>query len=293
MQKRKLIVVIAVAVVGAAAWYAFRPERLFINQTVNESFPTPVAAASATSAQPATLYAGRFHSGTHKTLGNATIYRLPNGNRVLRLSEFETSNGPDLHLYLVAAPDATDNDSVKKAGFVTLGALKGNMGDQNYGVPSDLDLGKYRSVTVWCRRFGFNFGTAPLSEAGQSATMAAAPMEVASGKFHGVAHKSMGKAAIFRLEEDKRVLRLTEFETSNGPDLQLYLVAADDATDNEMVKKAGFVSLGALKGNKGDQNYDVPSNIDLARYRSVTVWCRRFGVNFATAPLTQPQTAGN
>src|SRR5687768_7665862 len=126
MQKRKLIVVIAVMVVGAALWYAFRPERLFIDQTVNEGFPAPVAAAVAASEQPAMLYSGRFHKGTHETSGNATVYRLPNGNRVLRLSEFETSNGPDLQLYLVAAPDATDSGIVKKAGFVSLGALKGN-----------------------------------------------------------------------------------------------------------------------------------------------------------------------
>ena len=79
---------------------------------------------------------------------------------------------------------------------------------------------------------------------------------------------------------------MTEFETSNGPNLHVYLVAADDASDNETVMKAGFVSLGALKGNKGNQNYEVSTEIDLAKYRSVSIWCRRFGVNFATAPLT-------
>ena len=92
---------------------------------------------------------------------------------------------------------------------------------------------------------------------------------------------------IYQLPDGKRVLRLTEFKTSNGPDVQLYLVASDDAKDSDTVKKAGFVTLGALKGNEGDQNYDVPSDVDLAKYRAVTVWCRRFGVNFATAPLAR------
>ena len=55
------------------------------------------------------------------------------------------------------------------------------------------------------------------------------------------------------------------------------------------MKKAGFVTLGALKGNQGDQNYELPADLDLAKYRAVTVWCRRFGVNFATAPLTAKQ----
>jgi len=58
--------------------------------------------------------------------------------------------------------------------------------------------------------------------------------------------------------------------------------------DNETVTKSGFVHLGALKGNIGDQNYDVPADVDLSTHRAVTVWCRRFGVNFGTAPLAAP-----
>ena len=92
-------------------------------------------------------------------------------------------------------------------------------------------------------------------------------------------------ATVYQLGGGKRILRLTQFETSNGPDLQLYLVAASDASDSDMVKKAGFLTLGALKGNQGDQNYEVPADLDLSQYRAVSVWCRRFGVNFATAPL--------
>ena len=56
--------------------------------------------------------------------------------------------------------------------------------------------------------------------------------------------------------------------------------------DNATVKKAGFVDLGSIKGNEGDQNYDVPADIDLAKYQAATIWCARFGVNFGTAPLT-------
>jgi hypothetical protein len=78
---------------------------------------------------------------------------------------------------------------------------------------------------------------------------------------------------------------LTNFETSNGPDVRVYLVAAEDAKDNETVKKAGFIDLGSMKGNKGDQNYDVPADADLNKYRSVSIWCRRFSVNFGAASL--------
>jgi hypothetical protein len=155
---RKLLVVAVVLIAVAAAWYAFRPERLFINQTVNEQFPT----ASAASDKARGVASGEFHSGAHETKGKAEIFQLGDGKRTLRLTNFATSNGPDVHVYLVAAADAKDDDTVKKAGFIELGSLKGNIGDQNYDVPGDVDLGRYRAVTIWCARFGVNFGTAPL-----------------------------------------------------------------------------------------------------------------------------------
>jgi hypothetical protein len=95
----------------------------------------------------------------------ASIYKLPDGKQVLRFSGFETSNGPDVQVYLVAAADAKDNETVTKAGFIRVAGLKGNMGDQNYDLPANVDLNKYRAVTIWCRRFGVNFATAPLASA--------------------------------------------------------------------------------------------------------------------------------
>ena len=160
MSKRKLLI-LAVVVAGGIAWYTFRPERLFVNKTVNESLPT--AASAATAPQPVDLESGNFHDGAHKTSGVATVLQLPDGKRALRLTNFMTSNGPDVHVYLVAAKDATDNATVTRAGFVDLGSIKGNIGDQNYDVPADLDLSKYQAATIWCARFGVNFGTAPLT----------------------------------------------------------------------------------------------------------------------------------
>lgn len=157
MSKKLVIALVVLVVVGVGAWYAFRPERLFINQRVNEQFPT----ASASNA-PMKVAAGQFHSGAHETKGTATIYQAADGKKTLRLTNFETSNGPDVHVYLVAAADAKDNDTVKNAGFVDLGSMKGNIGDQNYDVPASVDLAKYRAATIWCARFNVNFGTAPL-----------------------------------------------------------------------------------------------------------------------------------
>lgn len=140
-----------------AAWYAFRPERLVVNQRVDEAMP---AAQGGPSVQP--LEVGQFYSILHPTEGTAAIYQMGDGTRVLRLTSFRTSNGPDVHVYMVAADDARDVATVQKAGFVDLGVIKGNIGDQNYTLGSDLDLAKYRAVSIWCKRFTVNFGAAAL-----------------------------------------------------------------------------------------------------------------------------------
>jgi len=165
MASRRTIVTLSAVLVVVGAWYAFRPERLFINNTVSESFPAASQAQAAVPAAPTALASGRFHTNAHETKGLATIYRLADGKRVLRLTEFATSNGPDVHVYLVAAGDVQEDATVKRAGFVDLGSIKGNVGDQNYDVPAEVDLAKYRSATIWCRRFSVNFGTAPLGAA--------------------------------------------------------------------------------------------------------------------------------
>ena len=161
MSNKLKVTLLVLIVAGAGAWYAFRPERLFINHKVNEQFPTAAAASNQ-------LASGQFHSGAHGTKGVATVFQLADGKKTLRLTNFATSNGPDVHVYLVAVPDAKDNETVTKAESVDLGTLKGNIGDQNYELPANADLAKYRAVTIWCKRFSVNFGTAPLNSSMQS-----------------------------------------------------------------------------------------------------------------------------
>jgi Electron transfer DM13 len=156
---KKWKVVIPVAVIALlVVWYAFRPERLVVNRSVHEEFPTTEAGS-----RPQALASGTFHGVLHPTEGIATIYRVGDGSRVLRFTNFKTSNGPDVHVYMVAADDAKDSASVERDGFLDLGTIKGNLGDQNYTLQPDVDLSKYRAVSVWCKRFSVNFGTAPLT----------------------------------------------------------------------------------------------------------------------------------
>src|SRR5687767_6805537 len=160
MTKRNIIVGVGVIALGIA-WYAFRPELLFINKTVSEEFPGGPAMASIEKG-PLTVTKGNFKGLAHETMGTAAIYQLADGRRTLRLSDFETSNGPDVHVYLTVAEVGKGNDAIKQAGFIDLGSMKGNKGDQNYDIPAEADLNKYRNVTIWCARFGVNFGMAAL-----------------------------------------------------------------------------------------------------------------------------------
>ncbi len=114
------------------------------------------------------------------------------------------------------------------------------------------------------------------------------PVLLASGKFHQVAHRGRGRATIYQLPGGKRILSLTDFRTSVGQELQVCLVAAADAFENETVERAGFISLGELQSAEGDQSYDLPVEVDLSIYKAVSIWSARYRVNFTTAPLTAP-----
>jgi pentapeptide MXKDX repeat protein len=113
-----------------------------------------------------TLETGSFHGKVHNTSGRATIYREETGKLVLRLTNFKTSNGPDVHVILIAAKDADDDANFLKSNTkrVELGKLKGNEGDQNYEIPSGTDLSKFQTVSIYCERFNANFGAAALEK---------------------------------------------------------------------------------------------------------------------------------
>jgi hypothetical protein len=68
------------------------------------------------------------------------------------------------------------------------------------------------------------------------------------------------------------------------------MVAADDAKDHATVLHAGFIDLGLIKGNIGDQNHSIGPDVGLPKYRTVCVGCKRFSVNFGAAPLTPDRT---
>jgi hypothetical protein len=189
MNKRRLVtigVVIAIPVL-ALGWWLGSP--LFLDNEVSEEFPMSAGAevpddmtpeeveaemeeaADAPDVEseepmpdpePIALRSGGFKDFDefHMGSGEATIYELDDSSTVLRLSDFEVTNGPDLHVLLVPDPDPQNRDEV--AGYVDLGSLKGNIGDQNYEIPADVDIDEYGSVVIYCQPFHVLFSVATL-----------------------------------------------------------------------------------------------------------------------------------
>ena len=93
--------------------------------------------------------------GFHKAQGVAKVINLADGRTFLRLENLKTTNGPDLYVYLSTGKDVSD--------IVSLGKLKGNIGNQNYEIPTGTDLAKYNTVLIWCKAFSTLFGSAKLS----------------------------------------------------------------------------------------------------------------------------------
>lgn len=135
-----------------------KPSRIAAAFALLISLTVPLLASAA----PVALESGSLTPGVHDTAGTITIYKLDNGDRVLRLTNFHTSNGPDVHIYLTSAEKVQSNGDVISGKYLDLGTLKGNIGDQNYAIPQDVDLGAFHSVSVWCVRFRVNFGAAQL-----------------------------------------------------------------------------------------------------------------------------------
>ena len=139
--------------------------------------PTPSSgdAASATpapteSAQAAVvkLKTGSFRDqdSFHKGSGEATIFRGPDGSLLLRLENLRVTNGPDLHVILSPHPDPGNQGELKGPGYIDLGKLKGNRGNQNYEIPNEVDVAALGSVVIYCKPFHVIFSVATLEDAG-------------------------------------------------------------------------------------------------------------------------------
>ncbi|MGI9262232.1 MAG: DM13 domain-containing protein [Woeseiaceae bacterium] len=196
--KRAAFAFVLLIILGAG-WFFVSP--LFIDQTVDEEFdfvldtggididmvmsmpadkqqsmmneimdaaanaPDTSAVEEMPSDAPAVLARGKFvdADAVHKGSGTATLYRLPNNRQIVRFEDFRTTNGPALVVYLAKHASPSQASDVTDGGFISLGKLKGNVGNQNYVIPDNIDVAEYGSVVIWCELFGVLFSPASLS----------------------------------------------------------------------------------------------------------------------------------
>ncbi len=139
---------------GAFLWYAFSP--LLFDEVVAEQLTT---------AQVVSTGSFRDADRAHQGSGMAALVALPGGGFEVQLSEFQVTNGPDLEVWLSAHPDPAESSDVSSNAWVSLGRLKGNVGDQAYSVPAGTDVSTIKSVVIWCEQFGVLFSPAALAPA--------------------------------------------------------------------------------------------------------------------------------
>ena len=127
--------------------------------TINETMTTTMN-ISQNREENKNLIVGDFmgvNDGIHDAEGKAKILTISDGSQILRLEDFRSTNGPDVHLYLSTDKQASD--------FIDLGRLKANNGNQNYQIPINTNFSKYKYVLIWCQPFSVLFGSAQLSSA--------------------------------------------------------------------------------------------------------------------------------
>ncbi|MBL8162960.1 MAG: DM13 domain-containing protein [Anaerolineae bacterium] len=112
------------------------------------------------------------------------------------------------------------------------------------------------------------------------------PVIITSGRFTEVdlLHKGEGSAIIYRLPDNSQILRLEDFRVTNGPTLRVILTTRPEPRTPEEVG-TDYVDLGPLKGNVGNQNYSVPSEVDFTRYQGVVIYSPEFRVVFSSADV--------
>lgn len=145
-------------VAGNAFWYLFSP--LWIDRVVSEALPDALMVSVVRSG--AFQDADRAHQGE----GQAMVLQTATGAHLMRFTDFEVTNGPDLEVWLVEDPRPFSSGAVLDSRWVSLGPLKGNIGDQTYTIPDEVDVERFGSVVIWCEQFSVLFSVATLTEPG-------------------------------------------------------------------------------------------------------------------------------
>lgn len=297
----KRIAVFSAVPLLVLGWAAFRPELIFVNKQVNETDLKQKAGNQL-------LAEGTFSSYAHETIGKAEI--LDSGSeKFLQLSGFKTSNGPDVHVYLIKGNDA---QKVTEGSYIDLGVIKGNQGTQNYKLPADFNLADYGSVNIWCKRFSVAFGGATLNPSKTALLQSQTQSLPASSNLRPGANEGAWQTASFQTGGEilvtrgtiepkvsfKGAVKLVErggkrylrFEgLKNLPEFDAQFVKKESLSVGADLAKAELVKLGTIKAGQQGAEFEVSKELDVWLYRSVSFTNPKTGKVFGFANLRSEQ----
>ena len=247
--RAKIIVALVVVAMGVFVIAYFEPHKLFIDQEVNEDFPAPVAVATTT----------------------ATTEATP-------IIEATTTTSPPA----TTAPDepatTTTSDAVETS--------QSENRERGFSPASEEEKEKPPATTTSTTVAPTTTTVPPTTTTTEA--VPEGPVLLSSSEWISLGHPGTGTVLVYRQPDGSHVIRFKDLAVSNGPDLLVILSASPLVNDQNAYSEVEYVSLGDLKGNKGNQNYEVPAEVNLEKYQTVAIWCRRFNYTFNAADLHSP-----
>jgi len=245
MRKTIIYILGAVALIAGLAIVWYLASPLFINRTVNEAFPIEV---------PAPEELEEMSSEELEELESDFIKSLPPPEEIADMPESEQ--------------EALEETAMQIATV---------MPEKQVDEPMP-------TTTAEPTKPASSEATATTSLE-PAATSLPEPVLIKQGSFYGADdfHQGSGKALIYQFGDGEYFLRLENFNVTNGPQLHVILGVDDNPYNHATL--GDYLDLGPLKGNIGDQNYEIPAGTDLDAYGSVVIYCVPFRAIFAIAPL--------
>ena len=261
----KIIIAVVVVALGIFVIAYFEPHKLWIDQEVNEDFPAPVVAATTTVTSEATPVTA---APTTTSPPATTAPDEPATTTTLDVAETSQAENPERG-FSPASEEEQENPPV-----TTVPAAE-EPATTTTAAPATTTTTVAPTTT-----------TAPPT----TTTVPEGPVLLSSSEWISIGHPGTGTVLVYRQPDGSHVVRFENLDVSNGPDLLVILSAAPLVNDRAAYSAAEYLSLGDLKGNKGNQNYVVPADVNLGDYQTVAIWCRRFDYTFNAAELHSPPT---
>jgi hypothetical protein len=147
----------------AAALIGFVAGNAILSLAYPRSDAIGIGQVSADHEGPDSIVKGRFNrvDEIHVGQGTASVYDADDGYTI-EFKNFRVTEGPDLHVWLVAHPNPSEEEHVLENEYIALGALQSRTGPQSYAVPAGTDFAEYESVIIWCEELSVLFSTASL-----------------------------------------------------------------------------------------------------------------------------------